>query len=268
MTTYLNSLEDLQDAFLEEGRVYWRLYSGTGYNGAKRGDNDYDPRKEDHGAITDLEASWDKLVRVLHRYGQGTFTVVLFDKPGTINKRGIQHTIKLGSDIASPNMGMPTGSFMNFQNFMEFYNLINNQGTENVGGIVESAVLEVKKDLEIEKLKDRVKELEEGGPREKIIEEGIKRLPDILDRFFPGETKAVAQAGILGTAGIPQDVDAPVESGQDQAVDGNFSIDQAVTACLKIQELLPDHHVNNLLWKLANFIEDKPEQAQTLIGML
>lgn len=255
------TLEGLQEIFFEEAKPYWRIYSGQGVRGPKRSEN---------VTVSEMEESADLLLSRLNMLGEGVYTVVLLNDPNTNNSRGTHHPVKIdsmgGMVATGGNAGQPAGGIMGMNNFMqmlEFAKMVNNQGSEHISGAIEAAVEDVRKDFEIQRLKDRVKELEAGGAREKIIEAGIRKLPEILDRIFPGQQRAVA--GVLGTSGIQDAGDAEAE----ESADGlTLSIDDAVNACLSIQESLPGQNVNQLLWKLANYIKANPDQAKGLLNML
>lgn len=252
------TIEALEELFIDQGLPYWRLYAGKGTRGAKRAEN---------ADNQDMDESCELLMTRLHQLGPGDYTVVCLTNPSTPDKRGIHHYVRMtGGSLGETQTPQPGGSGyygMSLQQMMEFAQLLNNQGNANISGAIEAAVDDVRKDFEIQRLKQEVRDLKRGGAREQIIEAGIRRLPEIMDRVLGVPSKQVA--GVLGTAGIRETED---EYDGDPAGEKHFSIDQAVNACLAIQELLPDHDVNELLWKLKSYIEQDPEQAVNVLSML
>lgn len=264
----MTSIENLQELFMKENKPYWRIYSGQGVRGAKRAENT---------TISDMEASCEELVERLQILGEGVYTVVLLPDPNCNNSKGPQHFVKMNGPGSIGSTDTPAGGAFqgaSFMQMLEFARMLNNQGAENIEGVVTAAVEDVRKDFEIQRLQDRVKELEAGGARDRLIEGLVRKAPDILDRFFPagaggGRHPQKPMAGILGTAGIPTTGDTPaVAIGEDEDEEIRFSIDDAVNACLEIQEALPGENVNQLLWKLANYIKANPDQAKGLLNML
>ena len=260
MSVALKNLDELREVFMEEGRIYWKLYAGSSAPTKGTG-RKYGQQMEE----VSVEESCDLLCSRIERYGSGVFTVMLLANASDGNARGIQQTVKLGNGTA--NVAGAQSGFTQFAQMMEFYKFMEQQSSASIGGAIEGAIQEVRKDFELERLRNEIRELKQGGPKERIIDGLVKQLPAIADKVL-GVSPAV-----LGTVGIPSSQDTAgnttdTDDTGEEEEQALFSIDDSVNACMKIQELLPDRNINELLWKLAAFIEKNPEQAKSVLAVL
>jgi hypothetical protein len=265
---------------MEEGCVYWRLYEGNAVTpkaARKRGEN----RDE-----VSLEESCDKLMARLEQYGAGTYTVVLLATPNLNNAKGIHHTVSMGS--AAMGNTASTGMNNSFMQMLEMMKFMDQRSNSNVEAIVSGAMEEARKDFEIMRLRDKLKEAERGGPKDRMIDGLVKTLPALLPKMLG------VRPSVLGTAGFgaaaaeppaeqvldftaaaenkPLEKSTPPAGAQEGESETAFSIDQATNACLTIQAQLDgmgiQENINDLLWKIAKFFDQQPEQAPTVISIL
>jgi|GEM_PF-4463374 len=261
-TGYITDLDTLHDVFLAEKRVYWRLYAGGTVptrdtsTSKLRGAN-----YEDCG----LEESCSLLIDRLEQFGSGIFTVNLLKTPESNNKQGMAIPVRLqtvkGSVSGPSNVG---NSFMQWMQLMQF---VEERNGTSIGATIDAVRDDMRKELEIERLKREIQELKNGGLKDQLARKVVDHIPTIVDKIFPRATVPA-----LGSTVEFLDSDKEVESDkieeQGNFSKGELSIDQLVGAAMDIQETLPEFHVNELLWKVAAFAKKDPQQMRQLIQML
>ena len=263
MNPCLTDIELLREIFLEEKRPHWRLLAGRSTSGAKLAEN---------FESDDLEASCELLIRRIEQYGAGTFNVVTFEpgKAATANSRGLQHPIKIGGELAgTSNSGSSTSFFMQFQQVLQFWELMNNRSSNDTDAAVAGAIADFQKDLEIQRLKWELQESRRPITKGQVIEKIMDRLPAIADRVFPG-------AGIAGTLGYddgPDNQQSNQDSEEsDQEEGAAFSIDRLFNTALAQEEQLQKMGVaygaNELYDRILKFSKSKPDQAKMLLNQL
>ncbi len=261
---YITDVDILHDIFMGEKRAYWRLYAGSTI---PTRDTSTSKLRGANLEEASLEDSCSMLIERLEQFGQGVFTVALLTSPTATNKQAMAVPVKLQGVKGS--VGSPTTTFGSMMEVMQFMQYMEERNSPNIGATVEALREEVKKEMEIERLKRKIEELENGGVRDQMARKVIDHLPRIVDRIFP-------RANVPALAGTVEFLDSDTDTGvekdeieeQGNFVQGVLSIDQVVADAMTIQENLPDIPVNLLLHKLAGFSSKDPEQVRQIYQML
>ena len=147
-----------------------------------------------------------------------------------------------------------------------------NQLQQSISGVYEAADERVSQLLELERLKRDLKEVRSGTTYERLATKAVETLIPAIANRLDGSPR---QMGITGYTNRPAGYatakkgDAVGEEAEGEEVEEiAFSIDQAMNDLARIQGAFPDMPVNDLLTKLANFIEQKPEMAANMLNQL
>ncbi len=262
-TGYITDLDTLHDIFMGEKRPYWRLYAGSTIPTRETSTSKLRGANSEESSMED---SCGMLIERLEQFGAGVFTVALLKSPETNNKQALAVPVKLqGARVGAS--GSPNTTFGSMMEFIQFMQFMEERNSPNIGATVEALRDEMKKEMEIANLKREIQELKNGGLKDQLARKVVDHIPSIMDRIFP-------KASVPALAGTVEflDADPDVESDkiEEQVVfnKGEFSIDQLFAAAMDIQEVLPEIHINELLWKVAKFAKNDPAQMRQLIQML
>ena len=258
---YVKSIEVLADICEEKGYPYWAVYSGTKTTGNKLDDN-----FEEEDASPDNV--FDGIENALSRFDRGTYTIVLKKAPKHSIAQSAKYHIRLKSEYKNAP-GAPGGFASQFKDMMMFWRFMSQQSDHNISGMEQSLRAEIAQEYRIKELERKFAEKNKESPRDKLLAMALNKAPDIIERVLPGSRPVVA--GVLQTD--IQDDPPPAQDRPEAPATGHFSIDDAVNACLSIQQKLDANkwinlNVNELLWKLDSYLGREPAQAAIVVGQL
>lgn len=125
----------------------------------------------------------------------------------------------------------------------------------------------LRKEMELEALKREMKEKTTQQDTGDKIMGFLEKNPRIVDRAFDVLTGTPAAVGRLKSDNpIPQNEED--EEDEYEYESGKIDLNALFESAHRIQCKIPDLHVNDILDRLAMFVEQNPDQARNLINML
>jgi hypothetical protein len=243
-------------------RPYWTAYQGS--TKGKRIGNNFD-----QGEAPDIQASLADLVEVVELYGEGVYTVEQKKTPTA--SQGDVHTFAYGEVTAAvgraalpaPAQQQPQGFFSGLDAKYFLTQTFHYQGE------LQKAQMDLlRAQWEMERVKREAQEREADVSTGERIMGFLEKNPRIVDRAFDTLLgQPAASVGRLKSADpIPGGPDAGEEG--EEYEKGKIDLNALFDAAYRIQAKMPDQHVNDILDRLAAFVEDNPGQAANLINML
>lgn len=281
---HLSSIEDLHDVFVDDGKFLWRLYSGRTAKGSIIGFN-----KDD----SNPETSWNKLEQRIMVYGNGYFSVATMEKYSTNNTAATIHHIKLGNGQSEQRT---TNSFGNnladTLMLMRYMDERSNRNQPTIDGMYNQISSQVKLEMENERLREKIKELERKSTASRVAEVAFTKLPRIIDHYFPDARGVAGELGYSdGPDGGEGKRERPREQPQKERYSDSVDFNVLVNAAGMISREIPNVNVNELfavltklaiaiekadpekgvftiLVNLVKFIEEDPAKARDALGYL
>lgn len=255
------SVDNFRTKFFQDGNPYWRVFKGRNAG------------KESfvlaaNTSMEDMEQSWSMLEQTFSLYPYGSVTVVTKSSPHA--KDGIQSWIEWGQQPVQPGQPAISGfnnssGSMGIHGIEQMWNFSQSMFQSQVKPMIEA----VKKDNEIEMLKNRIRDLEEspGSPKDMIIAGIAENIPGILQTIIGLVQPQRAAQSAIGTLGQQQPPFSP--AGEDNDQDGApIDLNVIYNCALSLSETFPEHDVNELLINLAKYCKTNKGQATMLIKMI
>lgn len=260
------SFNNFEQVFLKAKKPYWVLYKGTSKGSQQIGSN---LQEDDSEGKLDMSDSLHSLRELIELYGDGTYTVEC--RPNPRASRGNDtHTFFVGepsksASVQAARQDHPISGF--------FAGLDGKYFLDQIGALRDehqrAQIALLRKEMEIAELKRQLKEDNQPGIGEKIL--GIvEKNPALLDRVFGGS--APTAIGHLkakkGQNEVPENRAEENDEEEYAYEPGKLDFNALVESAMRIQQLLPDMHVNEVFDALADFLEDNPDQAKGYLKML
>lgn len=245
-------------------RPYFVIYHGS--SKGRRVGNNFDAE------TPDIKTSLAELSEIVELYGPGVYTVEQKKTPTA--SQGDIHVFRYGDAEEPANVGRSVqpaqaqspGAFFNGLDARFFLN----QTFQYQSELANAQMALLKKEMEMEMLKREMKEKDTHQDTGDKIMGFFEKNPRVVDRVFDvlTGTPATASVGRLKSeTPIPQDD----EDGDDDDFvyeNGRIDLNSLFDAAHRIQCKIPDLHVNEILDRLASFVEANTDQARNLINML
>ena len=249
------------------GRPYWTVYLGS--TKGKRIGNNFD-----QGEAPDIQTSLTELVEVVELYGEGIYTVEQKRTPTA--SQGDVHTFSYGEvkDTAVGRAVQPAAaqpqSFFSGLDAKYFLTQTFHYQSE-----LQKAQMDLlRAQWEVDRVKREAQEREtDVSPGDRIMG-FLEKNPRLIDRAFDALTgsQPTASVGRLRSQKPIPDPHQPADTDSDGDEDGyetgKIDLNALLDAAYRIQAKIPGQHVNDVLDRLADFAEEKPDQAIYLINML
>lgn len=269
MLTFAN----FESIFTKAAKPCWTLYKGAS-KGTQIGSFYPDVEEGD----PDMTDSLVRLKELVETYGDGVYTVECKSRR-TTSKGNDLHTFlhgempgkvadKVGNVIQTAH---PAASFFSGLDGRYFMDQIATLQRE-----VQALQMQLwQKDMEIQRVKwesKTKKEVVSGTDRFMSI---LEANPALLEKgigLLSGQPVAIgtlkATKPIPPAAPVGQVADEDDEGEDFEYAPGNIDLNAMVLSAGIIQKSLPEQHVNDLLDRLADFIEANPDQARNLLNMM
>lgn len=256
------TFENFQSIFKRaEAKPYWVLYKGQG-KGVQIGSN------LQHDGRPDIDEALADLTGVIELYGDGVYTVEQRYNPTAT--RGTDLHVFIRGEASAPAkvagtqavVSHPMSSFFHGLDARYFIDQSNRYQSDLHAAQLENMRLL----MQIESLKrERKEKVPVPGIGERII--GVmENNPGIIERLLgAGATTAIGT--LKAQKPIPANPNQPDEDDEEDLPIGQIDLNALVDAANRIQQHI-DSHVNDLLYRLADFIEKNPAQAKNLLSML
>lgn len=247
-------INNFRQKFIQDGYPYWRVYKGrnAGKDSLVIAVNT---------SVGNMEESWNLLQQALSLYPYGSVTVVAKSSPHA--KDGIQSWVEWGQQptpTGQPAIAGFNGPATSISGIEQMWNFSQSMFNSQVAPMIEG----IKKDNEIQRLKERIEALESEQPltaKEKLIEGIADNVPTILQTIMgllkPGQQLQPA----IGTLGQQQPEDQV--NGE-----GNIDLNVIFNVAQDLSETFPEYDVNVLLINLAKFCKGNKDQATMVIKMI
>ena len=251
------TVDTFRDKFFKDGYPYWKAYEGKNTSKAAFAQN---------SQLENLDEAWQHLEDTVFGACEGG-TATILTRSSWHAKDGLVVTVTWGNSPAAIG-GMHPGLQQNFggggiaglQQIMGF-------AQEIVKQQMEPLIQGLKQSFEIERLKDKIVQLEEAeGPTTKdMVIEGItSRLPDLIDSFL-GRRASAPAIGVLGSKPVPEtEEESEIVPMKVRTIDLNAVVNSAQA----LQTVFPQYDVSVLLMNLANYCQANPGQADMVIKMI
>lgn len=251
-----------------DNKVYWKIYAGKGMSPTRRFAQNL--------TVDQLDESLESLMNQLDFANTRFITIEALSSHSA--KNGMCYAVDLGEDrdekfgqqqvAGFQNQGMlPGGPGMSYQQMMQ-------QSERIAGEKVELAISKLTAELEVKMLKGRIEELEDqlehggGSIKERLTSKLVDSVPDII-AAITGQPLPTA----IGKAGFEEEEEeeAPEQHNRQQAKQGqqtHLSIDRMAYDVHCLQQIFPEHNMNDVLHALLEYAKKNRTQVASLINMI
>ena len=273
------TFDNFKQVFTKAKKPFWILYKGTGTT------NQIASRLDDEGEDTNILASLERLEEVILLYGDGVYTVSCRSSK-TASRGNDTHTFLFGeapskttvSGTSAPAPAAhPASSF--FSGLDARYFLEQSASLQNQLNAAQMEIL--KKEMQLQMLKQEAKaEAEKDkGSIAGFLEKNPSIVRDLIGMVSGAQPSRV---GVLRTdqpipnpvqpIGNPVAIEADSDDDNDDEGEdyepGKVDFNALFDCAVRLQRAIPNMHVNELLDRLTEFAEDKPDQVQFLLTQL
>lgn len=263
------SLDRLEEKFRMDNKVYWKIYAGKGMSPTRR--------FAQNMTVDQMEDSLSSLLNQLDFANTRFVTIEALSSHGA--KNGMCYAVDLGEDRDEKfgqqqqvsgfhNQSMlPGGMGMSYQQMVQ-------QSERIASEKVDLAISKVTAEFEIRLLKGRIEELEDqlehggGSIKERLTSKLVDSVPDII-AAITGQPLPTA----IGKAGFEEEEEeeAPEQHNRQQAKQGqpaHLSIDRMAYDVHCLQQIFPEHNMNDVLHALLEYAKKNRAQVASLINMI
>lgn len=261
------SLDRLEEKFRMDNKVFWKIYAGKGMSPTRRFAQNL--------SVDQLEDSLSSLMSQLDFANTRFVTIEALSSLGA--KNGMCYAVDLGEDRDEKQSqqitgfqypsGLLGGTGMSYQQMMQ-------QSERIASEKVDLAISKVTAEFEMRLLKGRIEELEDqlehggGSIKERLTAKLVDSVPDII-AAITGQQPVTA----IGKAGFEEEEEeeAPEQHNRQQAKQGqpaHLSIDRMAYDVHCLQQIFPEHNMNDVLHALLEYAKKNRAQVASLINMI
>ena len=270
------TFDNFKQVFVKGKKPFWILYKGQGTT------NQIASRLDDDGETADISASLAHLEEVILLYGDGVYSVSC--RSSRTSSRGNDlHTFLYGeapakgavSGPATTTTSHPAATF--FQGLDARYFLEQSTHLQNELQAARMELLRKEMQLQMMKQEAQLAAESEKGSIAGFLEKNPKIVSDLIGMVSGIGQPQPARVGVLkAERPIPTPQPAPETDAYNNDDDdegfeyepGKVDFNALFETAIRIQNAVPGMHVNELLDRLADFAEDKPDQVQFLLTQL